>query len=87
MENTHKNSEFVLSDLQPGQSARVLSLKHVSASFRQRLMAMGIAHGVVMTLVRRAPLGCPLEFACGPTLLCVRAHEVASIQAVPLIGI
>ena len=84
MENSLKNTEFMLSDLRPGQSARILSLKQVPASFRQRLMSMGITQGVVMTLVRRAPLGCPLEFECGHTLLCVRAHEVAAIQAILL---
>ncbi len=86
MDNQRENSEFVLSSLKPGESARVLSLKQVPASFRQRLMSMGIAHGVVMTLVRKAPLGCPLEFECGPTLLCVRAHEIASIQATRMVG-
>ncbi len=79
MENVLDSQGFMLSELKPGQSVRILSLHRLPTAYRQRLISLGMTQGRVITLIRKAPLGCPLEFACGPALVCVRAHEVAGI--------
>jgi Fe2+ transport system protein FeoA len=48
---------MTLADLQPGQSAKVLGLKHRSAQSRQvrKYLAMGLVPGVEVKLVQRFP--------------------------------
>ncbi len=46
---------------------------------RRRLLEMGLVPGVSVTLVRRAPLGDPLEFTVRGYHLSLRAAEAAVI--------
>ena len=48
-----------------------------------RLREMGVLPGTRITLVRRAPLGDPLEISVRGSLLSVRAQEAERIEVEP----
>lgn len=68
-----------LDELQPGQSAFILSLKQEGPRL-QRLLEMGLFEGSQVTLVRRAPLGDPLEIKLTDCNLSLRKAEAALIE-------
>lgn len=53
---------FSLTKLKVRSRARCVSLcNDCPSSFKKKLLAMGIIPGVIVRLLRIAPLGCPLE--------------------------
>ena len=68
-----------LSDLHPGQSAMINKLS-LSGNPRQRLMAMGFVKGEPVKVVRKAPLGDPIEFEVKNYNLTLRKSEAALIE-------
>jgi Fe2+ transport system protein FeoA len=55
-----ENAKITLESLAPGQSARVLALELPPAE-AQRLMEMGMTPGSTVKVLKRAPLGDPIE--------------------------
>jgi Fe2+ transport system protein FeoA len=68
-----------LADLKPGQSARIVALEG-QGPLVQRLYEMGLLEGSKVTLVRRAPLGDPLEIRILGYGLSLRKAEAAWIM-------
>jgi Fe2+ transport system protein FeoA len=68
-----------LSALLPGQSGCVRSLA-CEASVRRRLLELGLLPGTHVEVVRRAPLGDPLELRLRGYRLSLRAAEAAAIS-------
>lgn len=67
-----------LSDLKPGQCARVVAIDDDGAA--QRLMEMGLTEDEELELVRRAPLGDPLEIFVRGSALSVRKTEAMLVR-------
>lgn len=72
-----------LSSLPPGGRARVKDLPKTGTTF-VRLREMGLLAGTVVTFVRAAPMGDPLEFKLRGYLLSLRREEAEQIQVEPL---
>lgn len=68
-----------LSTLQPGARARVKDIPKSGTTF-VRLREMGLLTGTVVTFVRAAPMGDPLEFKLRGYLLSVRRDEARQIE-------
>lgn len=64
-----------IQDMEVGQSARVARFGDGERTYRQKLIQMGMTRGARFTLVRKAPLGDPLEVNCGGVLLTLRRGE------------
>lgn len=71
-----------LSELLPGQSGRVRSLA-CESSVRRRLLELGLLPGTQVEVVRRAPLGDPLELRLRGYRLSLRTAEAAAIAVEP----
>lgn len=71
--------ERILSELLPGETAHVVALdpKH---PLRRRLLELGFVRGAPVKVVRRAPLGDPLELRINGTDLALRAHDLQGIR-------
>ena len=69
-----------LGELEPGQSVRLC--EHHGPPLG-RLADLGMVPGTVVSLVRRAPLGDPLEIELRGFRLCVRAADVAGLCGRP----
>lgn len=71
--------ERTLDQLQPGETAHVVALdpRH---PLRRRLLELGFVRGAPVTIVRRAPLGDPLEVRINGTDLALRAADLVGIR-------
>ena len=68
-----------LSELKPGQSARIDQVGGEGA-LRQHFLDMGVIPGGEITLVKRAPLGDPLEFRLRSYELTLRVADAEKIS-------
>jgi len=68
-----------LSDLEPGDKCKVT---HVGGSGgeRRRMMDMGIVRGSRIEVVRKAPMGDPVEFLLRGYNLTLRKHEAEVVR-------
>jgi ferrous iron transport protein A len=71
-----------LAELLPGRVAVVESVDASSAVGR-RLLDLGFVPGTEVRVVRRAPLGDPLEYEVRGTRLCLRRAEAARLRVLP----
>jgi ferrous iron transport protein A len=69
-------SECLLSDLTPGQSARI---QRIEGGARQRLQEMGLIRGTTVQFVRAAPLGDPIEIRVRGYSLSLRRQEAQAV--------
>ena len=69
-----------LSDIQPGGSARILSLAALDAPMRRKLMVMGLLPRSEVRFIRSAPLGDPLQITTGGITLSMQKALAAQIE-------
>ncbi|MDD5090628.1 MAG: metal-dependent transcriptional regulator [Candidatus Wallbacteria bacterium] len=67
-----------LSDLSPGERALVIRLE-TCGEVRRKLLALGLIRGETIELIRKAPLGDPLEFRIKDYCLSLRKNEADRI--------
>lgn len=72
---------FTLADLELGARARVQAVLG-GGGLALRLLEMGFVPGTVVTLVKRAPFGDPLELRVRGAHVSLRRAEAARIEAV-----
>ena len=68
-----------LSELDPGERGKVVSVAG-DAEAARRLMEMGLMRGTAVEVVRRAPLGDPLEVKVRGFMLTLRRAEAEHIE-------
>ncbi len=66
--------------LQAGDSARIEGYTAQGQGYRRKLLAMGLTPGVEFTVVRRAPLGDPIEIRVRGVHLSLRREEAAALK-------
>jgi len=71
-----------LADLEPGAGARV-SAVDAGSPIGRRLLDLGFVPGTEVRVVRRAPLGDPIEYELRGTRLCLRRTEARRIRVEP----
>lgn len=64
-----------VSELQVGNTARILSLTGGDKAYRQRLISLGLLPGTPFTVARIAPLGDPIEIIVRGFALSLRKAE------------
>ena len=74
---------MTLRELEPGQSARVETVGGEGA-LRQHFLDMGVIPGTVVTLVKYAPLGDPMELRVHSYELTLRLDDAANIGVTPV---
>lgn len=76
---------MTLSEITAGRSARVLGLRSPLTE-RRRLVELGVRSGVVVQVVRRAPLGGPIAVRLGGWLVALRPENAAYIDVEEVAG-
>jgi len=71
-----------LADVLPGSSARVVAVDPQSPIGR-RLLDLGFVAGTVVRVLRRAPLGDPVEYELRGYRVCLRRSEASRIAVEP----
>ena len=69
----------LLSALQPGERARVRATSELTPAVF-RLIELGLTPGAVVEMVRRAPLGGPLQVRVRRSRICLRRPEAACFE-------
>jgi ferrous iron transport protein A len=69
-----------LQDLKVGEQAKIVRLSNSEQSFRKKLLSMGLTPGTVLTVVRFAPLGDPVEVRVRGFSLSLRKNEAMALQ-------
>ena len=67
-------------DLQPGDRVRLVDFGQTDECYRRRLLSLGLTRGVNAHIVRRAPLGCPLQVDVRGTSLMLRCDEAVLLR-------
>ena len=70
-------SAVSLSELIPGEQGRICGYRRGDKVYRQRLLAMGLTPNTPFTLVRRAPLGDPIQIRVRNFSLSLRKNEAS----------
>jgi len=70
---------MLLSEIKTGQSVQVVGIAG-QASFRRRLLELGLVPGTRVQVVRRAPLGDPIELSVKGLHLSLRRSEASHIH-------
>lgn len=66
-------------DLKPGTRARLLDFGKTDPTYRRKLLSLGVTKGVEVSVVRAAPLGCPVQIEVRGTSLTLRKEEAAGL--------
>ncbi|CAM4225445.1 FeoA family protein [Vibrio agarivorans] len=69
-----------LSQLTPGQRATVSGFKQLDSIVRKKLMVMGILPNTEIRLIRRAPMGDPLQVEVRGVSIALRNAIAESIE-------
>ena len=72
--------ETRFSNLEPGDIGNLVGFTEGSASYRSKLLAMGLVPGVPFHVVRKAPLGGPVEIRVNGFHLCLRWKEAEMLR-------
>ena len=76
------HSSIGLNGLGVGKSGRVLAV-HADRELKRRLLEMGFCNGARVEVVRRAPLGDPIEFRLRGYHLSLRSEQAGCITIQP----
>lgn len=73
-----------LSELKKGEKGKVLLINNSNVSLKRRMLDMGITSGVIVSVKKVAPLGDPIDIELRGYELCLRKHDLSSIEVVKL---
>lgn len=68
-----------LNELKSGQSARIVDMSELSTDIRKKLMIMGMLPNTQVKLIRKAPLGDPLQIEVRGVSLAIRGKIASEI--------
>lgn len=69
-----------LSKLKVGDKAKVIALNVSDKEVRRHLLDMGVTRGVVVKIIRKAPMGDPVDIELRDYELCVSKRELEQIE-------
>ena len=68
-----------ISDLAQGDRVRLLSFGATDIQYRRRLLSLGLTCGAEFSVIRKAPLGCPIQIDVRGTALTLRKEEAGCL--------
>jgi ferrous iron transport protein A len=69
-----------ITDLVKGNHVRLVDFGQTNRLYRRRLLSLGITRGVEVSIVRIAPLGCPIQIEVRGTSLTLRKEEAYQLE-------
>lgn len=64
-----------ITDLEKGDRARLIDFGATDTQYRRRLLSLGVTCGAEFSVIRLAPLGCPIQIEVRGTALTLRKEE------------
>jgi ferrous iron transport protein A len=69
-----------IKEMKIGSKAKVVGYSESSRPYRQKLLSMGLVRGASFELIRKAPLGDPVEIKLGAFNLTLRGDEANALE-------
>lgn len=69
-----------LAEMQPGEVGRICGFHSGDRAYRQKLLAMGLTPNTYFEVIRRAPLGDPIQIRVHAYFLSLRQSEAALLK-------
>lgn len=69
-----------LSELKAGESGLIVALNELSIDIRKKLMVMGLLPNTQVTLIRRAPMGDPLQIEVRGVSIAMRESIAVAME-------
>lgn len=66
-----------ITELVRGDKVRLVGFGATGSQYRRRLLSLGVTCGVEFSVVRMAPLGCPVQIDVRGTSLTLRKEEAS----------
>jgi ferrous iron transport protein A len=64
-----------IKELVQGDRVRLVDFGSTESQYRRRLLSLGLTRGVEFSVIRTAPLGCPIQIEVRGTFLTLRKEE------------
>ncbi len=71
---------MLLCEFKSGQRARLLEYGSTCAVYRRKLLAFGLTKGIEITVIRVAPMGCPIEIEVLGTCIALRKEDSMQLK-------
>lgn len=68
-----------ITELNPGDTVRLVDFGATSPQYKRRLLSLGMTTGVAFSIIRRAPLGCPIQIEVRGISLTLRQNEASQL--------
>lgn len=68
-----------INELVSGDKVRLVDFGATDQQYRRRLLSLGVTRGVEFSVVRIAPLGCPIQIEVRGTSLTLRKDEASHL--------
>jgi ferrous iron transport protein A len=68
-----------IKELVRGDRVRLVDFGSTDAQYRRKLLSLGVTRGVEFSVVRTAPLGCPVQIEVRGTSLTLRKDEASQL--------
>jgi len=68
-----------IKELVPGDRVRLVDFGSTELQYRRRLLSLGVTSGVEFSVIRVAPLGCPVQIEVRGTSLTLRKEEASQL--------
>jgi len=69
-----------IKEMEIGSKGKIKGYTPTGRAYRQKLLAMGLIRGAEFTLVRKAPLGDPVEIKLASFNLTLRGEEADALE-------
>ena len=69
-----------INKLVKGDRVRLVDFGNTDVEYRRRLLSLGITRGIELSIIRVAPLGCPLQVEVRGTYLTLRKDEASLLE-------
>ena len=66
-------------ELEQGDRVRLVDFGSTQTQYRRKLLSLGVTRGVEFLVVRKAPLGCPIQIEVRGTSLTLRKEEASQL--------
>ncbi|MBA4695938.1 MAG: ferrous iron transport protein A [Legionella sp.] len=69
-----------ISEFKAGDHVRLVDFGKTEPGYRRKLLSLGITRGVELSVIRLAPLGCPVHVELRGTALALRKEEAKELN-------
>jgi ferrous iron transport protein A len=68
-----------ITEFEQGDRVRLVDFGQTNVLYRRKLLSLGLTRGVELSVIRVAPLGCPVQVELRGTALALRKEEAGEL--------